>query len=129
VLAGLFVMALSWSLQATTGYFGGFWTPPWGLASLFGGFVFGVGMTTAGGCASRTLYRAGQGYVRFWIALFFMSGTSPSRSRSRRSCRSTLLSPARASRWGSTPRLIVIIVAIYRYAPPPRAALSGSNIQ
>jgi uncharacterized membrane protein YedE/YeeE len=72
VLAGLFVMTLFWSFQATTGYFRGFWTPSWGLASLFGGFVFGVGMTMAGGCASGTLYRAGQGYVQFWITLFFM---------------------------------------------------------
>ncbi|MFB6352883.1 MAG: YeeE/YedE family protein [Halobacteriales archaeon] len=72
VLAGLFVMTLFWSLQATTGYFRGFWTPPWGLASLFGGFVFGVGMTMAGGCASGTLYRAGQGYLQFWLTLLFM---------------------------------------------------------
>nr|WP_251328460.1 YeeE/YedE family protein [Haloplanus sp. HW8-1] len=72
VLAGVVVMTLFWSLQATLGYFRGFWTPPWGLASLFGGFVFGVGMTMAGGCASGTLYRAGQGYVQFWITLLFM---------------------------------------------------------
>ena len=72
VLAGVVVMTLFWSVQATLGYFRGFWTPPWGLASLFGGFVFGVGMTMAGGCASGTLYRAGQGYVQFWITLLFM---------------------------------------------------------
>jgi uncharacterized membrane protein YedE/YeeE len=72
VLAGVLVMTLFWSLQATTGYFRGFWTPPWGAASLIGGFVFGIGMTMAGGCASGTLYRAGQGYVQFWITLLFM---------------------------------------------------------
>ncbi|MFB6251440.1 MAG: YeeE/YedE family protein [Halobellus sp.] len=72
VIAGVIVMTLFWSLQATLGFFRGFWTPPWGLASLFGGFVFGVGMTMAGGCASGTLYRAGQGYVQFWITLLFM---------------------------------------------------------
>ncbi|MFB6194599.1 MAG: YeeE/YedE family protein [Haloplanus sp.] len=72
VIAGIVVMTLFWSLQATLGYFRGFWTPPWGLASLFGGFVFGVGMTMAGGCASGTLYRAGQGYVQFWLTLLFM---------------------------------------------------------
>lgn len=59
VLAGIAVMTLFWSLQATLGYFRGFWTPPWGLVSLFGRFVFGIGMTMAGGCASGTLYRAG----------------------------------------------------------------------
>jgi uncharacterized membrane protein YedE/YeeE len=72
VLAGVVVMTVFWSLQATLGYFRGFWTPAWGLASLFGGFVFGIGMTMAGGCASGTLYRAGQGYVQFWITLLFM---------------------------------------------------------
>ncbi|QLG63690.1 YeeE/YedE family protein [Halorarum salinum] len=72
VLAGVLVMTSFWSLQATLGYFRGFWIPPWGLASLIGGFVFGVGMTMAGGCASGTLYRAGQGYVQFWITLLFM---------------------------------------------------------
>jgi uncharacterized membrane protein YedE/YeeE len=72
VIAGVVVMTVFWSLQATLGYFRGFWTPPWGLASLIGGFVFGVGMTMAGGCASGTLYRAGQGYVQFWLTLLFM---------------------------------------------------------
>lgn len=72
VLAGVFVMTLFWSFQAATGYFRGFWTPVWGLGSIFGGFVFGLGMTMAGGCASGTLYRAGQGYVQFWITLLFM---------------------------------------------------------
>jgi len=29
-------------------------------------------MTLAGGCASGTLYRAGQGYLQFWLVLLFM---------------------------------------------------------
>lgn len=72
LLAGLAVMTVFWSVQATFGYFRGFWTPAWGLGSLFGGFVFGLGMTLAGGCASGTLYRAGQGYLQFWLVLLFM---------------------------------------------------------
>ncbi|OYR64039.1 YeeE/YedE family protein [Halorubrum ezzemoulense] len=72
LLAGIAVMTVFWSLQATFGYFRGFWTPAWGLGSLFGGFVFGLGMTLAGGCASGTLYRAGQGYLQFWLVLLFM---------------------------------------------------------
>lgn len=72
VLAGVLVLVLFWSVQATTGYFRGFWTPAWGLGSFIGGLVFGLGMTFAGGCASGTLYRAGQGYVQFWIVLVFM---------------------------------------------------------
>lgn len=72
VLAGVAVMTVFWSVQATFGYFRGFWTPAWGLGSFLGGLVFGLGMTLAGGCASGTLYRAGQGYVQFWIVLAFM---------------------------------------------------------
>lgn len=72
VLAGVFVLLIFWSVQATFGFFRGFWTPAWGLGSLIGGIVFGVGMTMAGGCASGTLYRAGQGYIQFWIVLVFM---------------------------------------------------------
>ena len=72
LLAGIAVMTVFWSLQATFGYFRGFWTPAWGLGSVLGGFVFGIGMTLAGGCASGTLYRAGQGYLQFWLVLLFM---------------------------------------------------------
>ncbi|ESS10853.1 MAG: putative transporter component [uncultured archaeon A07HR60] len=72
LLAGIFVMTLFWSTQATLGYFRGFWTPAWGLGSVIGGVVFGLGMTLAGGCASGTLYRAGQGYLQFWLVLVFM---------------------------------------------------------
>ena len=72
VLVGIGVMTLFWSLQATFGYFRGFWTPAWGLGSFLGGLVFGLGMTFAGGCASGTLYRAGQGYIQFWLVLLFM---------------------------------------------------------
>ncbi len=72
VLAGIFVLTIFWSLQATFGYFRGFWAPAWGLGSFAGGVVFGLGMTLAGGCASGTLYRAGQGYLQFWLVLVFM---------------------------------------------------------
>ncbi len=72
VLVGVAVMTVFWSLQATFGYFRGFWTPAWGLGSFVGGLVFGLGMTLAGGCASGTLYRAGQGYLQFWLVLVFM---------------------------------------------------------
>lgn len=72
LLVGIFVMTIFWSLQATFGYFRGFWTPAWGLGSFIGGLIFGLGMTLAGGCASGTLYRAGQGYTQFWLVLLFM---------------------------------------------------------
>ena len=40
----------------------------WG-ANIVGGFIFGMGMVLAGGCASGTTYRVGEGMVGSFIAL------------------------------------------------------------
>ena len=40
------------------------------FASMLGGFIFGIGMIYAGGCATGTWYRAGEGLIGSWIALF-----------------------------------------------------------
>jgi len=42
---------------------------PLGIGTLLGGILFGLGMVLAGGCASGTLYRIGEGYVASWVAL------------------------------------------------------------
>lgn len=39
------------------------------VAVIVGGFVFGLGIILAGGCASGTWYRSGEGLVGSWIAL------------------------------------------------------------
>ena len=39
------------------------------VGSLLGGFIFGVGMSLAGGCASGALWRAGEGHVKLWVAV------------------------------------------------------------
>lgn len=39
------------------------------LAVVIGGFIFGLGIILAGGCASGTWYRSGEGLVGSWIAL------------------------------------------------------------
>ena len=44
--------------------FPGFW-----FGSFVGGIIFGVGMSLAGGCASGSLWRAGEGQVKLWVAL------------------------------------------------------------
>jgi len=44
--------------------FPGFW-----FGSFVGGIIFGVGMSLAGGCASGSLWRAGEGHVKLWVAL------------------------------------------------------------
>jgi hypothetical protein len=43
--------------------------PGAGLGSLAGGTLFGVGMTLAGGCGAGSIWRAGEGQVKLWVAL------------------------------------------------------------
>lgn len=44
--------------------------PPFAwLATIIGAFLFGIGIVLAGGCATGTYYRAGEGLVGSWIAL------------------------------------------------------------
>ncbi len=43
---------------------------PLGPNELIGGLLFGIGMTLAGGCASGTLYKTGEGNGTSWLALF-----------------------------------------------------------
>lgn len=40
------------------------------LATVVGSFLFGIGIILAGGCATGTWYRAGEGLIGSWIALF-----------------------------------------------------------
>lgn len=42
---------------------------PTGPNVFIGAVLFGLGMTLAGGCASGTLFRMGEGYVQLWFAL------------------------------------------------------------
>ncbi len=44
---------------------------PISLATVVGAFIFGVGMVIAGGCASGTLMRVGEGFIMQILALFF----------------------------------------------------------
>src|SRR5690625_1809575 len=41
------------------------------LAVIGGGLLFGVGIIYAGGCATGTYYRAGEGLIGSWVALIF----------------------------------------------------------
>jgi uncharacterized protein len=38
------------------------------LANVLGGYLFGIGMVLAGGCATGTLYRVGEGMIGSWFA-------------------------------------------------------------
>jgi hypothetical protein len=57
-----------WEAQVSAG----FW-----FGSLVGGIIFGIGMSLTGGCASGTLWRAGEGHIKLWVALiaFALSGS------------------------------------------------------
>ncbi len=44
---------------------------PLSLATVFGAFLFGIGMVVAGGCASGTLMRVGEGFAMNTLALLF----------------------------------------------------------
>ena len=57
-----------WEAQVSAG----FW-----FGSLVGGIIFGIGMSITGGCASGTLWRAGEGHIKLWVALlaFALSGS------------------------------------------------------
>ncbi|WP_152669090.1 YeeE/YedE family protein [Paenibacillus sp. DMB20] len=46
------------------------------LATIAGSFIFGIGIILAGGCATGTWYRAGEGLIGSWIALFGYMGMS-----------------------------------------------------
>jgi hypothetical protein len=47
-----------------------------GLHTALGGFIFGIGAVIAGGCASGTLVRMGEGFLQQWIAIvFFVFGS------------------------------------------------------
>jgi len=61
--------------DATDWVFAGFWT-----GGLMGGLLFGLGMVLAGGCGAGSIWRAGEGHVKLWVAVaFFAVGGSLSR--------------------------------------------------
>jgi len=47
------------------------------LRALIGGFIFGIGMTIAGGCAVGTLWRAGEGHVKLWFSAIGFAVMAP----------------------------------------------------
>jgi len=43
--------------------------PAFWMGSLSGGIIFGIGMCIAGGCATGSLWRAGEGHIKLWLAV------------------------------------------------------------
>ncbi len=66
---GVFALIQMGLIQFKAGAF------PW-LATIVGSFIFGIGIVLAGGCATGTWYRAGEGLIGSWISLFGYMVTS-----------------------------------------------------
>jgi hypothetical protein len=47
--------------------------PAFWIGSLVGGLIFGIGMVFAGGCASGSLWRMGEGHLKLWVTMFFFA--------------------------------------------------------
>jgi uncharacterized membrane protein YedE/YeeE len=54
--------------DVTEWVFPSFW---WG--ALCGGTLFGIGMVIAGGCGAGSIWRAGEGHIKLWVAVFFFA--------------------------------------------------------
>jgi len=43
------------------------------IGSVLGGLIFGIGMVFAGGCASGSLWRMGEGHFKLWVSMLFFA--------------------------------------------------------
>ncbi len=71
VLAAMALGTLGFGLLKGQGWQPMHYVLPVGWHTLFGAVLFGIGMVIAGGCGIGVLWRAAEGYLRAWIALFF----------------------------------------------------------
>lgn len=71
VLLAIGLGALGFGVLKGQGYQPMHYVLPVGAHTLLGGIIFGVGMVIAGGCGIGVLWRAAEGYLRAWVALFF----------------------------------------------------------
>ena len=68
---GAAVIKWAWIQEPAMGVTHNFW-----MGSLFGGAVFGAGMLVAGGCASSTLWRVGEGQTKMVLTLITFALTN-----------------------------------------------------
>ena len=69
VALAILVMMIGFHLLATMGSIQLNPKPLYWGAMIFGGFIFGIGMVLAAGCASGTTYRVGEGMMGSFVAL------------------------------------------------------------
>lgn len=68
-LASIALSVIPFTLLKHNGYQPMHMVFPAGLHNIYGGFIFGIGMTIAGGCGLGILVRSGEGYMRSWLAV------------------------------------------------------------
>ena len=68
---GTAVIKWAWIQEPSMGVNHNFW-----IGSLLGGVIFGIGMLLAGGCASSTLWRIGEGQTKMVVTLFAFAVTN-----------------------------------------------------
>jgi len=76
MVVGIMIATVLFSLTAsvvTASGMSAFHSAPFGIHSVIAGFVFGVGMVFAGGCASSSLYKTGEGNSVSFIVLVSIS--------------------------------------------------------
>jgi uncharacterized membrane protein YedE/YeeE len=87
------------------------------IGAVAGGAIFGLGMTLAGGCGAGSIWRAGEGHVKLWVAVatFALSASLTRVALSGETLRSlgrAVFLPG-ALGWAPSIALIVVIMAIW----------------
>ena len=77
ILLSIAIGTVGFSILKSQGYQPMHYVLPVGLHTVVGAFLFGAGMSMAGGCGIGILWRTAEGYTRAWVALIagmFTSG-------------------------------------------------------
>jgi uncharacterized membrane protein YedE/YeeE len=69
VLFSIAIGTIGFALLKATGYQPMHYVLPVGVHTVVGGFIFGIGMSLAGGCGIGILWRSAEGYTRAWVAV------------------------------------------------------------
>jgi uncharacterized membrane protein YedE/YeeE len=69
VLLSIAIGTVGFALLKATGYQPMHYVLPVGVHTVVGGFIFGIGMSLAGGCGIGILWRSAEGYTRAWVAV------------------------------------------------------------
>ena len=78
MVVGIVIACLLFGLTAafvTATGMSAFHPAPWGIHNIIAGAVFGVGMVFAGGCASSSLYKSGEGNFTSMLVILSISTT------------------------------------------------------